>query len=97
MYYYYGFSIKCNHSGIGGSAQEILDQTNLIFGLNNLQKLEFEKDSKGKLHGHGELKFTKKIIYKKYTKKGWHIYIRRIYEHTGWYKYMLKDQDKILH
>ncbi len=90
--YYYGFSLKCNRKGEGEDVAAISCVANLTFGSIHIQKISFEKDSKGKLHAHGELSFEAPITYKDYHHFGWHVYIRRIYEHTGWYRYMVKDQ-----
>ncbi len=92
MSYYYGFTIKCNKKGIGESIAEINTVLGEIFSDPIMIEItEYEKDTKDKQHAHGVIKSPDKILYKNHCKKGWHIYIRRIYENTGWMRYVQKD------
>ncbi len=92
--FYYGITIKCNKKGEGDTRDEvdaIADNLLSHSSVIAIPKREYEVDSKGKPHIHGVLTSSRPLKYTDHKVKGWHLYFKRIYSHTGWYKYVQKD------
>ncbi len=91
--YFYSITIKCNQKGKGETISQIGDVFLDLLRKTSSESLlyTFEKDSHEKNHLHGYFRSNNKLIYKDLRVKGWNIYIRRVYEHTGWYNYLMKD------
>ncbi len=90
---HYSITIKCNYKGIGETENEIGGVYSKVLSYTKGVDLvhSYEKDTKGKLHLHGYFKSSKRFRYIDLKKTGWNIYLRRVYEHTGWYTYLMKD------
>ncbi len=91
--FHYSITIKCNQKAYGNSQQDIQQVYDYVISVTDSKSLKqtFELDSKSKLHLHGYLSTSAKIHYASLRKKGWNIYLRRVYHHTGWYRYLMKD------
>ncbi len=50
-----------------------------------------EYDSKGFLHFHGIIEMKNNFYRKKIRSKGFHLYLKEIYDLEGWVRYVLKD------
>ncbi len=91
--HYYSFTIKCNIPDQGNTFLEFDELYVKIFASKGgiLQYANHERDSRGKLHTHGVVKFAKEISYKNHMVKGWHIYLHRLYDWEGWLRYTVKN------
>ncbi len=87
----YGFTIKCNWRGYDNNVQALVSFIIDLFKDHELLVTNFEEDSKGRLHAHGAIRTVGKIRYTDFKVKGWAIYLRRVYELSGWYQYIQKD------
>ncbi len=87
----YGFTIKCNWKGYHGDIKELTQFIYDLFIEQTVLLINFENDSKGRLHAHGALETLEKLRYTDYKVEGWSIYLRRVYEMSGWYQYIQKD------
>ncbi len=91
--YYYSITLKCNVKGLGETSDEIFFVYDEVLRNSEGKNLvsSIERDSKGKNHLHGYFKTSLRLSYKSLKKVNWMVYLRRVYEHTGWYKYLMKD------
>jgi len=91
--YYYSITIKCNKKDEGNDRDEIQSIYDHIIECTQSVNLKytFELDSWDKLHLHGYFQTSNKLVYKHLKKKGWNIYLRRVYQSTGWFTYLMKD------
>ncbi len=94
--YYYGFTIKCNKKGEGEDCLSIEAAINEVYRARSFEVpvIRFENDSKGKLHAHGVITTIKPLQYTSIRKKGWHFYHKRVYQDSGWMRYIEKDIDE---
>ncbi len=93
MKYYYGYTIKRTVKDDQSTINTLLNIFDLVFPQTDIisEIMTFENDSKGRLHAHGTLTSLHKLNYREHKMYSWHIYLRRIYDHTGWLRYVKKD------
>ncbi len=93
--FYYSLTVKCNKKGVGETVQELdmVLQDILVRTEASFLRSTYEggPNTDLKLHLHSYFSSPNKLKYTDYKKRGWMIYFRRVYEHTGWFKYMQKD------
>ncbi len=96
--YFYGFTMKCNRKGEGEYLEEIDTAIDEVYRARGFKVpiIRYENDSYQKLHAHGVITTSKPLLYRSIKKKGWHFFHKRVYEDTGWMRYIEKDIAKHL-
>ncbi len=92
---YYSLTIKCNLKKWEEDLGDLTTMYGKILDHCKGTDLKFEVegggDSEKRLHIHCYFKTKRKLKYTDYRRKGYNVFFRRVYEHTGWMRYLQKD------
>ncbi len=65
----------------------------VLYQLSEVVTMCGEADSKGVLHYHGVIRLADNFYRKNLRIKGYHLYLKRIYNLAEWIKYTMKEDD----